>query len=146
MRKVLQQLKQYRRNTFLCIGLTALEVIMEILMPFVTAIIIDRGLEAGSLPVVCRYGALMVVMAFMSLLFGAMAGKNAASAASGLSANLREAIYANIQTFSFSNIDKFSVPGLVTRMTTTRSSCTTSAFMQNRGRRSPLSALPARAR
>ena len=118
MRKVLQQLKQYRRNTFLCIGLTALEVIMEILMPFVTAIIIDRGLEAGSLPVVCRYGALMVVMAFMSLLFGAMAGKNAASAASGLSANLREAIYANIQTFSFSNIDKFSVPGLVTRMTT----------------------------
>ena len=109
MRKVLQQLKQYRRNTFLCIGLTALEVIMEILMPFVTAIIIDRGLEAGSLPVVCRYGALMVVMAFMSLLFGAMAGKNAASAA---------AIYANIQTFSFSNIDKFSVPGLVTRMTT----------------------------
>ena len=112
MRKVLQQLKQYRRNTFLCIGLTALEVITEILMPFVTAIIIDRGLEAGSLPVVCRYGALMVVMAFMSLLFGAMAGKNAASAASGLSANLREAIYANIQTFSFSNIDKF------TRMTT----------------------------
>ena len=114
MRKVLQQLKQYRRNTFLCIGL----IITEILMPFVTAIIIDRGLEAGSLPVVCRYGALMVVMAFMSLLFGAMAGKNAASAASGLSANLREAIYANIQTFSFSNIDKFSVPGLVTRMTT----------------------------
>ena len=118
MRKVLQQLKQYRRDTFLCIGLTALEVIMEILMPFVTAIIIDRGLEAGSLPVVYRYGALMAAMAFMSLFFGAMAGKNAASAASGLSANLRESIYANIQTFSFSNIDKFSVPGLVTRMTT----------------------------
>ena len=118
MRKVLQQLKQYRRDTFLCIGLTALEVIMEILMPFVTAIIIDRGLEAGNLPVVYRYGALMVLMAFLSLTFGAFAGKNAAGAASGLSANLREAIYANIQTFSFSNIDKFSVPGLVTRMTT----------------------------
>ena len=118
MRKVLQQLKQYKRNTFLCIGLTALEVIMEILMPFVTAIIIDRGLEVSNLPVVYRYGALMVLMAFLSLIFGAMAGKNAASASSGLSANLREAIYANIQTFSFSNIDKFSVPGLVTRMTT----------------------------
>ena len=102
MRKVLQQLKQYRRDTFLCIGLTALEVIMEILMPFVTAIIIDRGLEAGNLPVVYRYGALMVAMAFLSLTFGAFAGKNAAGAASGLSANLREAIYANIQTFSFS--------------------------------------------
>lgn len=118
MRKVLQQLKQYKRNTFLCIELTTLEVIMEILMPFVTAIIIDRGLEVSNLPVVYRYGALMVLMAFLSLIFGAMAGKNAAAASSGLSANLREAIYANIQTFSFSNIDKFSVPGLVTRMTT----------------------------
>ncbi len=118
MKKVLQQLKQYKRETFLCIGLTAFEVIMEILMPFITAIIIDRGLEAGSLSVVYRYGGLMVVMAFLSLLFGAFAGKNAAGAASGLAANLRESIYANIQTFSFSNIDKFSVPGLVTRMTT----------------------------
>ena len=118
MRKVLQQLKQYKRNTLLCIGLTALEVIMESLMPFITAIIIDRGLEAGNLPVVYRYGALMVFMAFLSLTFAAAAGKNAAAAASGLAANLREAIYANIQTFSFSNIDKFSVPGLVTRMTT----------------------------
>ena len=65
MRKVLQQLGQYKRDTFLCIGLTALEVIMEILMPFVTSIIIDRGLEAGNLSVVYRYGALMVVMAFL---------------------------------------------------------------------------------
>ncbi len=118
MRKVLQQLKQYKRETFLCIGLTALEVIMEILMPFITAMIIDRGIQAGNLPAVYRYGAIMVIMAFLSLFFGAFAGKNAAGAASGLAANLREAIYANIQTFSFSNIDKFSVPGLVTRMTT----------------------------
>lgn len=118
MKKILQQLKQYKRDTFLCIGLTALEVIMEILMPFVTAMVIDRGLEAGNLPAVYRFGAVMIVMAFLSLTFGALAGRKAASAASGLSANLREAIYANIQTFSFSNIDKFSVPGLVTRMTT----------------------------
>ena len=118
MKKILQQLKQYKRDTFLCIGLTALEVIMEILMPFVTAMVIDRGLEASNLPAVYRFGAVMIVMAFLSLTFGALAGRKAASAASGLSANLREAIYANIQTFSFSNIDKFSVPGLVTRMTT----------------------------
>ena len=118
MRKVLQQLKQYKRNAFLCIGMTAFEVIMEILMPFVTAIIIDQGLEAANLPVVYRYGILIVAMAVLSLIFGALAGKNAASASAGLAANLREAIYANIQTFSFSNIDKFSVPGLVTRMTT----------------------------
>ena len=118
MKKVLQQLGQYRKDTFQCIFLTALEVVMEILLPFVTAIIIDQGLEAGNLPVVYRYGILMVAMAFLGLIFGALAGRKAARASSGLAANLREAIYANIQTFSFSNIDKFSVPGLVTRMTT----------------------------
>ena len=118
MKKVLQQLGQYRKDTFQCIFLTALEVVMEILLPFVTAIIIDQGLEAGNLPVVYRYGILMVAMAFLSLIFGALAGRKAARASSGLAANLREAIYANVQTFSFSNIDKFSVPGLVTRMTT----------------------------
>ena len=118
MKNVIRQLKQYKSNAFRCIGFTALEVIMEILMPFVTAIIIDQGLEVSNLSIVYRYGALMVVMAFLSLCFGAMAGRNAASASAGLGANLREAIYGNIQTFSFSNIDKFSVPGLVTRITT----------------------------
>ena len=118
VKKVLQQFRQYRKDTFLCIGLTALEVLMEILLPFITARLIDEGLEKANLPVVYRYGAIMVVLALVSLLFGALAGKYAASASSGLSANLREAIYTRIQTFSFSNIDKFSVPGLVTRMTT----------------------------
>ncbi len=118
MKTVLKQLGRYRKEAWLCIGLTALEVLMEILMPFVTAIIIDRGLEAADLPVVYRFGALMVLMALLSLVFGTLAGKFAAGASAGFSANLREAIYANIQRFSFSNIDKFSVPGLVTRMTT----------------------------
>ena len=118
MRNVMRQLKQYKRDTFLCVLLTALEVVMDILLPFITSIIIDKGLSAGSMPTVYRYGILMVVLAFLSLFFGATAGKYAASASAGLSANLREAIFSNIQTFSFSNIDKFSVPGLVTRMTT----------------------------
>ena len=118
MRTVLHQLGRFKRDTFLCIGLCTLEVIMEILLPFITSIIIDRGLEQANLPVVYRYGIVMVALALLSLAFGAAAGKFAASASSGLAANLREAIYNNIQTFSFSNIDKFSVPGLVTRMTT----------------------------
>ena len=118
MRNVMRQLKQYKKDTFLCVFLTALEVVMDILRPFITSIIIDKGLSAGSMPTVYRYGILMVVLAFLSLFFGATAGKYAASASAGLSANLREAIFSNIQTFSFSNIDKFSVPGLVTRMTT----------------------------
>ncbi len=118
MRNVLHQLKQYKKNTFLCIGLTTLEVIMEILLPFVTSLIIDQGLEAQNMPAVYRYGILMIVCAALGLVFGALGGRYAASASAGLSANLREAIYRNIQTFSFSNIDKFSVPSLVTRMTT----------------------------
>ena len=118
MKTVLRQLKQYKKDAWQCIGLTCPEVVMEILLPFVTARIIDEGLQAANLGAVYRYGILMVVMAFVSLACGAFAGKAAAAASSGLAANLRESIYAQIQTFSFSNIDRFSVPGLVTRMTT----------------------------
>ena len=118
MKTVLRQLGRFKRDALLCIGLCTLEVAMDILLPFITALIIDRGLEAGDLSAVYRYGAVMVGLAFLGLVFGAAAGRYAASASAGLAANLREAIYANIQTFSFSTIDKFSVPGLVTRMTT----------------------------
>ncbi|HJB69090.1 MAG TPA: ABC transporter ATP-binding protein/permease [Candidatus Fournierella excrementigallinarum] len=118
MKQVLSQLKQYKKPTCLCILMAALEVMMEILLPFVTARIVDEGLEAANIGAVYRYGAVMVALAFLGLFFGAAAGKFASTAASGLSANLRQALYDNIQTFSFSNIDKFSVPGLVTRMTT----------------------------
>ena len=118
MKIVLKQVGRYKRDTFLTMGLTALEVIMEILLPFITAIIIDDGLKQSNLPVVIRYGLLMILMSIISLCFGALAGKFAANASAGFAANLREAIYNNVQTFSFSNIDKFSVPSLVTRMTT----------------------------
>lgn len=118
MRSVLHQLGRYKKDTGLCVVLTTLEVIMEILLPFITARLLAEGLEASNLSAVYRYGAILVVMSLLSLIFGATAGRFAASAASGFAANLREAIYAQIQTFSFSNIDKFSVPGLVTRMTT----------------------------
>ena len=118
MKHILPRLGVYKRDAFLCIGLTTLEVIMEILLPFITAKLLAEGLEAGHMPAVYRYGAILVVLSLLSLTFGALAGKFAASASTGMAATLREAIYDNIQTFSFSNIDKFSVPGLVTRMTT----------------------------
>lgn len=118
MKIVLKQAGKYAKDAFITMGLTAGEVLLEILLPFVTAIIIDDGLQASNLSVVVHYGLLMVLMAFVSLAFGALAGKYAARASTGFGANLREAIYNNVQTFSFSNIDKFSVPGLVTRMTT----------------------------
>ncbi|WP_130864400.1 ABC transporter ATP-binding protein [Bacilliculturomica massiliensis] len=118
MKMILGSLRQYKKDSLLAPAFTALEVIMEVLLPFITAAIIDEGLGKGDLQKVCLYGVLMTAMAALSLLFGSLAGKYAASASSGLACNLREDIYGNIQTFSFSNIDKFSTAGLVTRMTT----------------------------
>ena len=109
---------QYKRDAILTPLCTALEVLMEILIPFVTASIIDEGIQAGDMGKVWLYGGLMLALAFLSLFFGAMAGKLGASASSGFAANLRQGMFENIQRYSFSNIDKFSTASLVTRMTT----------------------------
>lgn len=113
-----QQIGTYKKDSLLTPIFAALEVLMEILIPYVTASIIDKGIEAGNMQKVCLYGAVMLILAFFSLFFGIQAGRYAASASSGFACNLRESMYANIQTFSFSNIDKYSTAGLVTRMTT----------------------------
>ena len=112
MKQVLSQLKQYKKPTCLCILMAALEVMMEILLPFVTARIVDEGLEAANISAVYRYGAIMVVLAFLGLVFGAAAGKFASTAASGLSANLRQSLYDNIQTFSFPASTSSACPAL----------------------------------
>lgn len=109
---------QYKRDSILTPVFAALEVFMEILIPFVTASIIDKGIQAGDMGKVGQYGGLMLVLAFLALFFGIAAGKYAASASTGFACNLRDGMFENIQTFSFSNIDKFSTAGLVTRMTT----------------------------
>ena len=91
---------------------------MDVLIPYVTASLIDKGINAGSMENVYFYGAVMIGMAFLSLGFGIMAGRSVAYASSGFAANLRKAMYRNIQRFAFSDIDKYSTAGLVTRMTT----------------------------
>lgn len=118
MKIILAQLKQYKKASILAPCFTALEVLMEVLLPFITARIIDEGMQEGNMQKICVYGGIMVAMAAVSLVSGAMAGSYAANASSGLACNLRQAVYDKIQTFSFSNIDKFSTAGLVTRMTT----------------------------
>lgn len=118
MKSVLGQLKQYKKDALCTMGFTMLEVIMEVLLPFITALIIDEGLERSSMEAIWKYGILMIALAAISLFSGAMAGKFAASASSGFACNLREGMYIRIQDYSFSNIDKFSTAGLVTRMTT----------------------------
>ena len=118
VKTLFRQIKQYKQVSILTPIFTALEVVMEVAIPFVIAYIIDKGISAGDMGQVYLYGGVMIVMAFLSLLFGALAGKYAAAASSGFACNLREGMYENIQRFSFSNIDKFSTAGLVTRMTT----------------------------
>ena len=118
LRTLFSQLKEYRTASLLSPLFTALEVIMEILIPFIIAELIDKGIEAGNIHEIYYYGVIMLIMAFFSLAFGVLAGRFVAKASSGFACNLREGMYANIQTFSFANIDKYSTAGLVTRMTT----------------------------
>ena len=94
------------------------EVLMETLIPFVMAALIDQGITNSSMPNIFKYGLLMLLCACLSLLFGIWGGKFGAEASTGFAANLRTAMYEHIQTFSFANIDKFSTAGLVTRLTT----------------------------
>ena len=112
------QIGQYKPAAAATPLLTALEVVTDVLIPYVTALLIDRGIMAANPQAVCKYGLLMVAMAFLSLLLGIAAGRVSAYASTGFASNLRRAMYRNIQTFSFQDIDKYSTSGLVTRMTT----------------------------
>ena len=111
-------LQEFKQAAGLAALFAALEVVMEVLLPLVTARIIDRGISAGQMDQVVRYGVLMLVLAFLSLACGVGGSRYAARASAGYACNLRESLFAKVQTFSFSNIDKFSTAGLVTRMTT----------------------------
>ncbi len=118
LKTLMNHIGRYKKESIITPIYTATEVFLEILIPFVTASIIDKGIEAGDMNNVYKYGAIMLVLAFLSLFCGIQAGKYAAAASTGFACNLRDGMYKNIQTFSFSNIDKFSTAGLVTRMTT----------------------------
>lgn len=118
IKTLISQVKQYKKDSILCPIFVILEVIMEVIIPFLMASIIDKGVEAGNMIHVIKIGGIMIVMAMLSLTFGTLAGKYAASASTGFAKNLRKTMFENIQSFSFSNIDKFSTAGLVTRLTT----------------------------
>lgn len=109
---------KYKKESIITPIFTAVEVFLEILIPFITASIIDKGIQAGDMRKVGIYGGIMLIIAFLSLFCGIQANRLVAAASTGFACNLREKMYENIQTFSFSNIDKFSTAGLVTRMTT----------------------------
>ena len=118
LKTLAQQVGQYKRAAILTPVFTSFEVVMDVLIPYVTAKLIDLGITAHDMQNVYLYGGIMLGMAFLSLFFGIKAGQYSAYASTGFAHNLRAAMYRNIQTFSFSDIDKFSTSGLVTRMTT----------------------------
>ncbi|WP_252243614.1 MULTISPECIES: ABC transporter ATP-binding protein [unclassified Clostridium] len=118
VKKITSFIREYKKESILTPIFIALEVIMEMIIPLLMAMIIDRGIERGNIKEVFVIGAIMLIIAFLSLSFGAIAGKLASKASSGLAKNLRQGMYYNIQNYSFSNIDKYSTAGLVTRLTT----------------------------
>lgn len=118
LKTILAQVRQYKLASILSMVFAAAEVVMEVILPLLTAAIIDKGISVGDMEKVYLYGGLMVLAALLSLSFGILAGKFAAQASTGVACNLRDAMYENIQTYSFSNIDKYSTAGLVTRLTT----------------------------
>ena len=118
IKKLASHLGEYKRAALLTPLFSALEAVMDILLPTIMAFIIDLGIEKGDMNAIVKYGLLTFAVAAIALLLGVLAGKYAAEASTGFAGNLRDAMYENIQHYSFSNIDKFSTAGLVTRMTT----------------------------
>ena len=117
-RKLLQSVREYKKQAFIAPVLVALEVLMEVLIPLLMANIIDVGIMNGDMGYIVKMGVLLVIMAMVALFFGAKAGQVAAVAAAGYAKNLRHDIFYKIQDFSFGNIDHFSTSSLVTRLTT----------------------------
>jgi len=118
IKRLSQSIRQYRAASIKTPVFVLLEVAMECVIPLLMAELIDRGITAGSMPAILKLGLALVLAAMLSLLFGVLSGRYAATASAGFAKNLREDMFAHVQEYSFSNIDKFSTGGLVTRLTT----------------------------
>lgn len=118
VRKLLGNLGEYKRQALMAPLFTLAAVGLEVLIPYVMALLIDQGIVVGDLGQVLKWGIVMLLCAALALLVGASSGVFGSEAATGLASNLRDALFEKVQTYSFSNIDKFSTAGLVTRMTT----------------------------
>lgn len=118
IKELAKRIGEYRLKTALTPVMAALEVACEVAIPLVVAALVDKGIDAGDMSMIKRYGIYLVALAFLSLVFGVLSGRLAAVSSAGFSRNLRRDIFNQLQEFSFRNIDKFSTAGLITRMTT----------------------------
>ena len=122
LKRLAKSIREYKKESILSPLFVSLEVLMEVIIPLLMARLIDDGINAnggdGSLKFIAIYGAVLVVTTIVSLILGALAGKNAAKASAGFAKNLRHDLYYTVQNFSFTNIDRFSTASIVTRLTT----------------------------
>ena len=118
LKNVLKSVGEYKKETILSPITVALEVLLEVLIPYFMAVLIDKGINTGDMTEIIKYGMLLVVLAMAALAFGAFSGHYAAVASAGFAKNLRKRMFYKVQDFSFLNIDHFSTSSLVTRMTT----------------------------
>ena len=127
-KKILSCVGEYKKYAILTPVTIIGEVLMELLIPTIMAMIIDKGIKNGDIGYVAKMGGIMIAMSLLSLAFGALAGRFAAVAGMGFSKNLRAKLFEKVQSFSFSNVDKFSSSSLITRLTTDVTN-TQNAFM-----------------
>lgn len=113
-----RSVREYKKLAMITPILISLEVVIECIIPFITATLVNEIKGGCDLNTIIKYGIILIVMAFLSLAFGGVAGTTSATAACGYAKNLRKDIFYSIQDYSFENIDKFSTSSLITRMTT----------------------------
>lgn len=118
LRKLLQSVREFKRDTWLTFLFLLGEVAMEVAIPWLMAELIDKGISGGNMSPIAKYGLILLLFALISLVFGALAGKHSAIAMAGFGKNLRHDLFSHVQRLSYSNIDKFSSSGIVTRLTT----------------------------
>ncbi len=118
IKQLLKSVREFKRDAILTPLFVVLEVVMEVAIPAVMALLIDRGIDAQDMGQIWKYGLLLIVCAMLALVFGAAAGTYAARASTGFARNLRHDMYYAVQEYSFANIDKFSTGSIVTRLTT----------------------------
>ncbi|WP_308779843.1 ABC transporter ATP-binding protein [uncultured Clostridium sp.] len=118
IKKLSSYIGEYKKDSILTPVFVACEVVLEVIIPVLMAKIVDNGIQNGDMKYVTILGIIMLVMAFLSLTFGALGGKTGAKASTGFAKNLRREMFYKIQDYSFSNIDKYSTAGLITRLTT----------------------------
>ena len=118
IKRLLKSMREFKKDALLTPFFVVLEVVMEVIIPMVMALLIDKGIDGQDMAAIWKYGIILVLCAMLALVFGAAAGTFAARASTGFARNLRHDMYYNVQNFSFSNIDKFSTGSIVTRLTT----------------------------